>query len=172
MRDSSLACVQRLQPCALLTSWHDTKKEQQGKEMSSKVLVVEDEIFVATELENLLYDLGHQPVGIAADSRQALALADQADMAFVDINLLDGPTGIEVGRSLASRGVTVVYMTANPSQLGDGVPGTVGVIPKPVEHSELRQAVEFAAALHAKQAAATPPRRLRLFGSPGAQAFA
>ena len=43
--------------------------------MSSKVLVVEDEIFVAIELESLLHDLGHQPVGIAADSRQALALA-------------------------------------------------------------------------------------------------
>jgi len=141
--------------------------------MSSKVLVVEDEIFVATELENLLYDLGHQPVGIAADSRKALALADEAELAFVDINLLDGPTGIDVGKALAGSGVTVVYMTANPSQLGDGVPGTVGVIPKPVETAEMRQAIEFAAALRRKEAAAvSPPRRLKLFGSPGAQAFA
>ena len=90
--------------------------------MSSKVLVVEDEIFVAIEFENLLYDLGHQPVGIAADSRKALALAEQAELAFVDINLVDGPTGIEVGKALADLGVTVVYMTANPGQLGDGVP--------------------------------------------------
>lgn len=141
--------------------------------MSSKVLVVEDEIFVATELENLLYDLGHQPVGIAADSRKALALADQAELAFVDINLVDGPTGIEVGKALAAQGVTVVYMTANPAQLGDGVPGTVGVIPKPVESAELRQAVEYAVALRSEKAAdAKPPRRLKLFGSPGAQAFA
>lgn len=138
-----------------------------------KVLVVEDEIFVATELENLLYDLGHKPVGIAADSRKALALADEAEVAFVDINLLDGPTGIEVGKALAAAGVTVVYMTANPSQLGDGVQGTVGVIPKPVESTEMRQAVEFAVALRRKDAAEiVPPRRLRLFGSPGNQAFA
>jgi two-component system, response regulator PdtaR len=134
--------------------------------MSCKVLVVEDEIFVAIEFESLLYDLGHEPVGIASDSRQAMALADEAELAFVDLNLIDGPTGIEVGRSLAERGVTVVYMTANPAQLGDGVPGTVGVIPKPVDNNELRQAVEFAVSVRRKsQPTPTPPRRLRLFGS-------
>ena len=132
--------------------------------MSCKVLVVEDEIFVAIELENLLTDLGHHPVGIAADSRRALEFANEAEIAFVDLNLIDGPTGAEVGRSLAARGVTVVYMTANPSQLGDGVPGTIGVIPKPVEGSEMRQAIEFAVAVRRRELdKARPPRRLRLF---------
>jgi CheY-like chemotaxis protein len=128
--------------------------------------VVEDEIFVAIEFESLLHDLGHEPVGIASDSRQALALADQAELAFVDLNLIDGATGIEVGRSLAERGVTVVYMTANPGQLGDGVPGTVGVIPKPVDNNELRQAVEFAVSVRRRSdPKPAPPQRLRLFGS-------
>lgn len=136
--------------------------------MSCKVLVVEDEIFVATEFESLLFDLGHEPVGIASDSRQALALADQAELAFVDLNLVDGATGVEVGRTLAARGITVVYMTANPAQLGSGIPGTVGVIPKPVDNNELRQAVEFAVAVRRRaQAEVQPPRRLRLFGTTG-----
>jgi len=135
--------------------------------MSCKVLVVEDEIFVATEFENLLYDLGHETVGIASDSRQAMSLAAEAELAFVDLNLVDGPTGIEVGRALAARGVTVVYMTANPAQLGSGVPGTIGVIPKPVDNNELRQAVEFAVAVRSKSHPdARPPRRLRLFSLP------
>ena len=138
--------------------------------MSCKVLVVEDEIFVAAEFENLLYDLGHEPVGIASDSRQAMALADEAELAFVDLNLVDGPTGIEVGRNLAARGVTVVYMTANPAQLGDGVPGTIGVIPKPVDNTELRQAVEFAVSVRKQaQPNTQPPRRLWLFSSLGPQ---
>jgi CheY-like chemotaxis protein len=137
--------------------------------MSCKVLVVEDEIFVATEFENLLFDLGHEPVGIASDSRQALALADEAELAFVDLNLVDGATGVEVGRALAARGITVVYMTANPAQLGNGVPGTIGVIPKPVDNNELRQAVEFAVAVRGRtENAVQPPRRLRLFGSAAA----
>ncbi len=141
--------------------------------MSLKVLVVEDEIFVAIELESLLHDLGHVPVGIAAESRKALALGEQAELAFVDINLVDGPTGIEVGKALAAQGVTVVYMTANPAQLGDGVPGTVGVIAKPLETAEMRQAIEYAAALRNKAAATVrPPRRLKLFGPPQANVFA
>src|SRR5262249_25896168 len=157
-------------------SWahKDMRRAARHDAMSCKVLVVEDEIFVATELESLLYDLGHQPVGIAADSRKALELAREAELAFVDLNLVDGPTGLEVGKQLADSGITVVYMTANPAQLGDGVPGTIGVIPKPVEDSELRQAVEFAVAVRRRElSAAKPPRRLKLFGQlPGAPALA
>ncbi|OEO32364.1 hypothetical protein VW23_012035 [Devosia insulae DS-56] len=136
--------------------------------MSCKILVVEDEILVAIEFENLLYDLGHQPVGIAADSRQALALANEAEVAFVDLNLVDGPTGVELGRALAGRGVTVVYMTANPEQLGKGVAGTIGVIAKPADNTELRQAVDYAIAVRRNaEATAQPPRRLKLFSALG-----
>ena len=90
----------------------------------------------------------------------------EPELAFVDLNLVDGATGVEVGRALAARGITVVYMTANPAQLGNGVPGTIGVIPKPVDNNELRQAVEFAVAVRGRtENAVQPPRRLRLFGS-------
>lgn len=134
--------------------------------MSSRVLVVEDEILVAMAFEGLLHDLGHQPIGIAATSRQALEFADEAELAFVDLNLADGPTGVELGRTLAGRGVTVVYMTANPEQLGDGVPGTIGVIAKPASNTELRQVIDYAIAVRRRtEAAEKPPRRLKLFRS-------
>lgn len=128
-----------------------------------KILVVEDEIFVATEIESVVEELGYSPVGIAADSKKALELAPVAEVALVDLNLLDGPTGIEVGRMLAERhGVTVLFMTANPAQLGDGVPGTLGVLPKPVSDVELRQAVRYVVS-HRNAEAASPPARLKLF---------
>lgn len=137
----------------------------------ARILVVEDEIFVATEIEHVVEDMGFTPVGIASDERSALALATSADVALVDLNLQDGPTGAGIGRILAqTHGVTVVYMTANPSQLGDGVPGTVGVLPKPVSEHELRAAVAYAVARR-EAAEATPPRRLQLFDwSPAAAA--
>lgn len=131
--------------------------------MSCKVLVVEDEIFVAIEIESVLQELGHVPVGIAADSRRAMELASEAELAFVDLNLVDGPTGMDLGRHLAHRGVTVLYMTANPAQLGDGVPGTIGVLPKPVNERELRSAVEFAVAVRKSQPGVMPPSRMTLF---------
>lgn len=139
--------------------------------MTRKILVVEDEIFVATEIEHVIEEMGHTPVGIASDERSALALATSAEVALVDLNLQDGPTGIGIGRILAqTHGVTVLFMTANPSQLGKGVPGTVGVLPKPVTDQELRAALAYAVARRDAREA-TPPRRLQLFdrleASPG-----
>lgn len=129
----------------------------------TRILVVEDEIFVAAEIEHLIEDMGFIPAGIASDEPTALALGSRADVALVDLNLQDGPTGIAIGRALSqAHGVTVVFMTANPSQLGDGIAGTVGVLPKPVSEKELRAAVAYAVAYREAEEA-TPPPRLKLF---------
>lgn len=131
--------------------------------MTCKILVVEDEIFVATELEHVIEEMGLEPVGIAHDQRSALALAGEADVALVDLNLTDGPTGLSIGRILAqTHGVTVLFLTANPSQLGDGIPGTIGVLPKPVSDTDIRAAINYAVAKR-RAADATPPQRLKLF---------
>ena len=128
-----------------------------------KILVVEDEIFVAAEIENVVAELGYDPVGIAADSRTALTLAPAADVALVDLNLLDGPTGSELGRMLSEKyGISVLFMTANPAQLGDGIPGTIGVLPKPVTEADLRDAVEFVVSRR-RNTPIAPPARIRLF---------
>lgn len=131
--------------------------------MSYRVLIVEDEYIVAAEIEDVVADMGHEPVGIAGDQRAALALAGACDIALVDLNLRDGPTGQMIGKILAqTHGVTVVFITANPSQLGTGVPGTIGVLPKPATERDLREAVEYAVAKRIA-ADAQPPRRMKLF---------
>ena len=134
--------------------------------MSCRVLIVEDEILVAIDIEAAIEDAGFEVVGIAADSTTALAKAPDAEIAFVDLNLRDGLTGIDIGRRLAEEvGVTVIYMTANPTLLGDGISGTIGVLTKPCDHSVMHQALEFAAArrLRMDAAATRPPEKLRLF---------
>jgi FixJ family two-component response regulator len=94
-----------------------------------------------------------------------------ADIALVDLNLIDGPTGRDVGQALADRGVTVLFMTATPAQLGSGVPGTVGVLQKPVDGEELKQAINFAVSMRHRREAPPPPR-LRLFEAPTGGGFA
>jgi two-component system, response regulator PdtaR len=111
----------------------------------AKVLIVEDEIFVAADLEATLEELGYQPVGIAADRQTALALADtRPDIALVDLNLRDGETGVEIGERLGAKGVAVVFVTANPRSLGRGVSGTLGVISKPAEIDTIKRALSYA----------------------------
>jgi DNA-binding NarL/FixJ family response regulator len=126
-------------------------------------MVVEDEIFVATEIEYVVEELGYNPVGIAADTEDAIRLAPLADVALVDLNLRDGATGRDIGRMLVERhGMTVLFMTANPSQVGDAFPGAVGVLPKPVAEDDLKAAVRYTVAQR-NSLVASAPSRLRVF---------
>ena len=132
--------------------------------MAAQILIVEDEMLVAMELESILEDLGHEPVGIAPD----LTTAEQfsalpLDLALVDLNLRDGLTGPEIGTRLGERGVTVLFITANPRILGDGIAGAVGVLTKPTDEPTVRAAVDYALKLRSGVDDARPPRALKLF---------
>lgn len=114
--------------------------------MAEAILIVEDEILVALEMESLLQEHGYDIVGIASDLEGALAFADRnVDLALVDLNLRDGLTGPEIGRRLANEHrAKVLFVTANPRLLGDGIAGTVGVLTKPTDEYSLTTAVAFA----------------------------
>ncbi|MDO1560448.1 response regulator [Brevundimonas sp. 2R-24] len=135
--------------------------------MSARILIVEDEWVVAMELEMLLTDQGHSVVGIAADADAAreIALTNQLDLALVDIHLADGPTGMEVGRELANEhGATVVYVTANPGLMREGIAGTIGVLPKPTDEESILSVVEYALRRRLGDQNVSPPEALRAFG--------
>lgn len=124
--------------------------------MTVKVLIVEDEILVAINLEAMIEDLGYHCVGIAPDAPMASQLADERpDVALVDINLRDGPTGVDIGAMLSRLGASVIYITANPRMLGRGVPGTLGVMEKPCDGKSVALALDYA--VRRRQGANIPP---------------
>lgn len=132
--------------------------------MSARILIVEDEMLVAMNLEAILQDLGHEPVGIVPDLAAAEGYYEQPiDLALVDLNLRDGCTGPEIGKRLGARGVTVLFVTANPGLLGDGIAGAIGVITKPTDEEIVRAAVDYALGTR-HGASVAPPSSLRLFG--------
>ena len=131
----------------------------------ARILIVEDEILVALEVEAVLEDVGYQVVGIAPDLQSAMRLADQpVDLALVDLNLRDGMTGPEIGRRLCERrGIAVLFVTANPRCLGDGIAGAIGVVTKPANETAMRAAVDYALRCMRHDAVGPPPAALRLF---------
>lgn len=134
--------------------------------MTARILIIEDEALVAMELRFVLEDLGYEVVGSAADARTARNLVNETevDLALVDIHLSDGPTGVELGRGLANdNGVTVLYMTANPGMLREGVAGTIGVLPKPTDERAVQKAVDYALCRRAGRAVEYAPPELQLF---------
>ena len=132
--------------------------------MTSRVLIVEDEMLVAAELELLLEELGHHCVGIASDLAAAAGYFDEEiDLALVDLNLRDGLTGPQIGATLGARGVAVLFVTANPNMLGEGIAGTIGVITKPTDENMVKTAVDYALAVR-RGAQPAPPPFLKRFG--------
>jgi two-component system, response regulator PdtaR len=132
---------------------------------AANILVVEDEMLVACEVEAVLGDLGHQVVGIAPDLDTAMELAAAPiDLALVDLNLRDGLTGPEIGKRLCALGhVAVLFVTANPRILGDGIAGAIGVLTKPTDEEAVKAAVDYALRVKAGDLTASPPEGLKLF---------
>jgi CheY-like chemotaxis protein len=77
-----------------------------------RILVVEDEMLVAMNIEDMLLDLGHEVAGIASRLAPALALAGEAsiDAAMLDVNLA-GENSFPVADILAARGIPFVFAT-------------------------------------------------------------
>lgn len=111
-----------------------------------KILIVEDEALLAMELEDIVHDAGHTVVGSAVSFREATDVlsSEEPDIALVDINLSDGPTGIDVARYIGEHcRSTVVFLTANPKRIPGDFAGALGVIAKPYTVHGLMAALQY-----------------------------
>lgn len=75
--------------------------------MPLRIMIVEDEMLLALDLEDMLLDAGYDVVGQASHMQQAIALADQhggnVDVAIMDVNLARGTNGVETAAALRER---------------------------------------------------------------------
>jgi DNA-binding response OmpR family regulator len=78
-----------------------------------RILVIEDEFFVAAHIENMLSDEGHEVIGPVGtlDEAAYLARAEELDGAVLDVNL-DGGRADEVADILTERQVPFLFVTA------------------------------------------------------------
>jgi DNA-binding response OmpR family regulator len=130
--------------------------------MTARVLIVEDEFLIALAIEDAVTGLGFEVAGMAASRAQAMLFDQPIDIALVDVNLTDGPTGPDVGNYFAKKGACVVFMTASPEMVESGVPGAVGYMSKPIFDLDLVVVLQYLADRHrGRQALA--PQALKLY---------
>jgi DNA-binding response OmpR family regulator len=140
-----------------------SRRRLASEAMDQRVLIVEDEFLIALDVAETVENMGLTVAGFASARKNALALGAYADIALVDVNLSDGRTGPEIGRELAEQyGVTVIFMTANPEDVDDGVAGLLGVLTKPVMPQVVEKTIGFAIANRLGGMAIVPPE-LRVF---------
>lgn len=135
--------------------------------MTARILIIEDEALVAMELRFVLEDLGHEVVATVAEAATARRIVreTEVDLALVDIHLSDGPTGVALGRELGQElGVSVLFMTANPGMVREGVAGTIGVLSKPADEAAVQKAVDYALRRRTGAPVLYAPPELQLFG--------
>ncbi|MGX9857059.1 response regulator (plasmid) [Limimaricola variabilis] len=85
-----------------------------------RILIVEDEVFIALDLEMQLMDLGHEVVGIAACKATAieLARAHAPDLALVDLHLAKQTSGAEAAAFLrADLGIPSIIVSGSLHEL-------------------------------------------------------
>lgn len=107
-----------------------------------RILVIEDELVIAMDLEARLNGLGCVVIGPAASAAAATALIgkDEIDAALLDGNLA-GHRADDVARALEERGVPFVFVTGyGPGALSDAFPD-VPVLTKPINTAELSKAL-------------------------------
>lgn len=111
-------------------------------------LIVEDEPFVALDLEDAMSELGFYVCGVAPTQERACSLAasEHPDVILMDVCLEGGREGIDAARWLreACR-AEVVFITgytdrATLQRIEEEVPGAP-VLPKPVSHAHLAEVV-------------------------------
>jgi CheY-like chemotaxis protein len=106
-------------------------------EIATDVLIIEDEMFIALDLEALVKGLGHQVIGVARTHAEAIKLAQKKTPGLIlaDIQLADGSSGMDaVHELLHSFEVPVIFITAYPERLLTGErPEPTFLISKPFQ---------------------------------------
>ena len=124
-----------------------------------RILIVEDERIVATDLSKRLKAMGYEPVGRAASGEQAIALAGELkpDLVLMDIRLEGEMDGIAAAREIRQRfRIPSVFLSANAEE--DTIERAklaepFGYLLKPFEDRELRATIEMASYKHGAEAA-------------------
>jgi CheY-like chemotaxis protein len=116
------------------------------------ILIVEDEVLIASYIEEVLAESGFGIAGVASSGVEALTVASQIkpDLALVDIKLAGPMDGIEVALLLRSRfGVPSIFLSgmAGPEIMRralDAAP--LGFLEKPFRPSQVFNALQRALA--------------------------
>lgn len=107
-----------------------------------RVLVVEDEFFLADDLAQGLRERGADVIGPVPGLRRAVAIAASApiDFAVIDLNL-KGESGLPVADALADRHIPFIFTTGYDASMIPDRHRTVGRWEKPFDIQQLLAAL-------------------------------
>jgi DNA-directed RNA polymerase specialized sigma24 family protein len=129
-----------------------TAQEEIDAELATQVLIIEDEPVIASDIEALVKELGHQVLDVAATRTEAVEAVGRATPGLVlaDIQLADGSSGIDAVKDILGQfDVPVIFITAFPERLLTGErPEPTFLITKPFQPETVKAAIGQALFFH------------------------
>lgn len=109
-----------------------------------RIMVGEDNVFIAMTLVDDLEALGHEVVGPFPTAEAAVAVARDAppDLALMDIRLEGEKDGTWAAEQLAAMNIPTVLVSSEPNRAKAAFDHAVGFLPKPVAQHQLQLALE------------------------------
>lgn len=116
----------------------------------TNVLIVEDEMIVALDIQSAVLEMGYNSLGIATNYNEVLDLLDEkkADIILMDINLENSISGIKIVEKLKKNNqnneIPVIYLTAYTDEktINKAIQTKpVGYIVKPFNIPELKATI-------------------------------
>lgn len=113
-----------------------------------EILIVEDEVLVALEMQRILTEEGHCADGLARTAEAAVALArrHRPDLALVDVHLANGSDGVAAAEQMWRLFETpCILVSAFGEEARRAAPFAIGCLRKPFTPAELLRAVRIGA---------------------------
>ena len=114
-----------------------------------KILIVEDEMSIALELEMLVDELGYQLIGIIDNGEEALLAAKEKlpDLILMDIDIKGEYNGLTVAEKIKDLPIAILFITSFETQaMLQKAKSTnfVGYLTKPIRKVSIEGAIEAA----------------------------
>jgi AmiR/NasT family two-component response regulator len=113
---------------------------------SLRVLIVESRPLDGMDLEEAVVLADHKVVGWATSLESAITLleARSFDLAFVDLQIGDADTRMDLSRRLSERGIAVVITTTCSDPI-ENLEHILGLMPKPFAIEIVQQVLDYSA---------------------------
>lgn len=113
------------------------------------ILIVEDEVLLAMDMEAMVEDSGHHVLAEAGSLQdvEQLPAEIRPQLALVDLHLAQDSSGIDVCHLIQKRwpDALIVFVTANVAKIPPDFSGAHGVIAKPFSHAGIVSAIRYLA---------------------------
>lgn len=127
----------------------DTNNTQNMSTATLSILIVEDDLSFALELDMLVREIGYNVIGRVDNSAEALEtiLTESPDMILMDIDIKGKLTGIEIAEKITHLDIPVLFITSFAQETYYNQAkktNFIGYLVKPINKYSLRSSLEMA----------------------------